>query len=145
VGPAATRRRVIHRKKSKSRKRRATKKREDSILKLLTLQAKVFDQMALQTSEKRKEDTAKSSLLVAWTDRLISAKNWDTAGHPPYNTFLKEASEDKMLFPSFNWRNAKNSKLITDLVESNRSRPSQEEFWLRKRMVGGKKYLTPML
>jgi hypothetical protein len=101
VGPAATRRRVIRRKKSKSRKRRATKKREDGILKLLTSQAKAFDQMALKTSEKRKEDTAKSSLLVAWTDRekagfsLISAKNWDTAGHPPYNAFVKEANKDK--------------------------------------------------
>jgi hypothetical protein len=101
VGPEAARRRQIRKKKYKRRKRRATARREDGILKLLTSQAKAFDEMAIQTSEKRKEDTAKSSLLVAWTDRekkgfsLISAKNYEVLGHPEYNAFVKEASKDK--------------------------------------------------
>jgi hypothetical protein len=89
------------RKKYKRRKRRATENREDIILKLPTSQAKAFDEMAVQTSEKRKEDKAKSSLLVGWTDRekkgfsIISAKTYGVTGHPPYNAFVKKASKDK--------------------------------------------------
>jgi hypothetical protein len=97
-------RKTLKRKKKKRRRLqeiRYQRKRDKTIMRLMGAQTDAFDEMTIQSREKRNEDRAKASLLSAWTEKakslfkLLSAKNWQVEGTPELNKFSIEAIKDK--------------------------------------------------